>query len=472
MRCLEVLDPEFHGSIAGDLKEIETSLAVRREMFRRCYSPSLLKVIRATEFDVANVRAAGNFVFVNGRKIFDGVSGVACSIRGHNPPNYADEMDMLQNEPNCRAKVASRLSDLTGLENMLPAVSGATAVENGLKLALIAQFPRRHVLALRAGFAGKTLLSLIGTGNSAYKDGIDPLYGHVSYVDPFAPDAIPQIKSVLAEHSVAVVQMELIQAVGGVRRVPEEVVRFLEKGRAEHGYLLLVDEIQTGMHRTGPFALSIDMDLVPDLLVLGKGTSDMMFPFSLVLYSAQIRAKLEQSESNLQEAIEDRFGYEFGYRTVLNVLRQAEDLHLAEQVARTGKLLLRQLQDGLDNCMAVREVRVYGLLIGIELDIGRGLRRRFRKLVNQVYIYNMLRHPTYPVLVGFCQYEPHILKITPALTAEPTEIQKACATILDVLTRPFYRLLISMCFGLLSSHRFSRRKHEHGNSPAHDVVKI
>jgi acetylornithine/succinyldiaminopimelate/putrescine aminotransferase len=472
MRYLEQMDPEFYTSIARDLKEIEADLDARKELFRRSYSPSLEKVISATEFDKEDVRAAGNFVYVNGRRIFDCVSGVACSIRGHNPPEYVQEMDALQEEPDCREKLVSCLRELTSLESMLPAVSGATAVENALKVGLIAQYPRRHVLALQAGFAGKTLLSLTGTANPRYKQHIDPLYPDVSYVDPFASDAISQIEEVLATHAVAIVQVELIQAVGGVRQVPEEVIQFLARGRDRHGYLLLVDEIQTGMYRTGPFALSVSMGLMPDLLVLGKGTSDMMFPFSLVLYSAEIQARGKRTGSNLIEEIEERYGYEFGYRTVLNVLRQAEKLRLSRRVAESGSLWLRLLQDGLDNCMSVHEVRVYGLLIGIELDISRGLRRRFRKWVYQVYLFNMLRHPRYPVLVGFCQYEPHILKITPALTVEPAEIQKACATIVEVLTRPFYRLLTAVVWSLLNPRRFLRRKHEHRIGPAHDVVKI
>ncbi len=219
--------------------------------------------------------------------------------------------------------MAERLRDLTGLNWLLPAVSGATAIENALKLALVAQHPKRHVLALKAGFGGKTLLSLTGTANPAYKQRIDPLYADVSYVDPFAPDAEAQIDAVLAKHDVAVVQMELIQAVGGVRRIPENVARYLAAQRHRHGYFLLIDEVQTGMFRTGPFTLSGAVGLTPDLLTLGKGTSDMMFPFSLTLYADSVQERLARVGSDLPAAIRQRYGYEFGYKTVLNVLRQA-----------------------------------------------------------------------------------------------------------------------------------------------------
>ena len=203
---------------------------------------------------------------------------------------------------------------------------------------------------------------------------------------------------------------------------------------------------------------------------LGKGTSDMMFPFALVLYSAAVRGKLDRAAPGLPEAIRRRYGYEYGYRTVLNVLRRAEELRLAERVAESGALFSRLLREGVAGCSAVREVRAFGLLIGVELDAARWPRRWFRKRLFWFYLFSMLRHPRYPVLVGFCQYEPNVLKITPALTASSADIREACATITEVLRRPFHRLLAAAAGGLVSSLGLWRRKHERGNVPAPDPV--
>jgi acetylornithine/succinyldiaminopimelate/putrescine aminotransferase len=469
MRCLEEMDPDFHAQIAPDLERMIIDLEFRGEQFKRLYSPSFYKATRMTGFAGPNVRAVGDFVSGAGRKVFDAVSGVACSVRGHNPPTYLEEIESQGDLADCQAEVTRRLRDLTGLECILPAVSGATAVENALKVALVAQFPRRHVLALKSGFGGKTLLALTGTWNASYKQNIDPLYGDVLYVDPFAADATAQIEAVLAKHPVAVVQVELVQGVGGVRRVPEEMIRYLEARREHGGYLLLVDEVQTGTYRTGPFTLSRAMGLSPDLLVVGKGVSDMMFPFALLMYSAAIQETLDRVGSDLPDAIQRRYGYEYGYRTVLNVLRRAEEMRLPECVAESGALFTQLLRDGLASCKAVREVRVYGLLIGIELDATRWPRRLFRKRLFWFYLYSMLRHPRYPVLVGFCQYEPNVLKITPPLTTDPAEVRQACATIVEVLKRPFYRLLAAVFGGMVKSLGFWRRKqHEHGFVPAHE----
>ena len=160
------------------------------------------------------------------------------------------------------------------------------------------------------------MLALTGTANPSYKDHIDPLYADVHYVDPFAPDAEAQIDALLETHEFAVVQVELIQSVGGVRRVPDSVIRHLDAGRKRWGYLLLVDEVQTGMYRTGPFILSQTLDLTPDLLLLGKATSDMMFPFALTLYSAAVHEMLERHGSDLtafdQETLRLRTGVQNG----------------------------------------------------------------------------------------------------------------------------------------------------------------
>jgi acetylornithine/succinyldiaminopimelate/putrescine aminotransferase len=466
VRCLQRADPAFHAAVAPDLERIQADLGFRRQLFRRLYSPALYGATCATGFDVPRVRVAEHFVLAAGRKVFDAVSGVACSVRGHNPAGYVREVEELGDEAACRSEVEARLRDLTGLDHVLPAVSGASGVETALKLALVAQYPRRHVLALKAGFGGKTLFALTGTWNASYKEHLDPLYPDVLYIDPFAPDAIAQLEAALGANPVAVVAVELIQAVGGVRAIPEAVVRFLDAGRQRWGYLLLVDEVQTGVYRTGPFTLSRAMGLTPDLLILGKGASDMMFPFALVLYGAAVGERLDRVGSDLADAVARRQGYDFGYRTVLNVLRQAEQLDLPARVAESGALFARLLNEGLAGAVAVCEVRAYGLLIGIELDATRRPRRWFRKKLFWFYLYNMLRHRRYPVLVGFCQYEPNVLKITPPLTADPGTVREVCGTIVEVLRRPFPKLAAAVIGGLVWSKFPWRRRHEHADGPA------
>ena len=111
---------------------------------------------------------------------------------------------------------------------------------------------------------------------------------------------------------------------------------------------------------------------------------------------------------------------------------------------------------------------MFGLLIGIELDKTAWPQRWFKKRLFQFYLAGMLRHPKYPVLVGYCQYEPNVLKITPPLTVEPAVIRQVCATIGEVLAGRSISCSACAVGGLLFGSR--RKKHDHAIIKAHEPV--
>jgi acetylornithine/succinyldiaminopimelate/putrescine aminotransferase len=458
MKCLEADDPDFSASLATELAHVLEDKKYCKKLFGQLYSPSLARTIKALGLDTPEVKATGHYVLVNERPIFDGVAGIACSLRGHNPATYPEEIAGLDSFEDCPRAVAARLKELTGLGGLLPAVSGATAVENALKIGLIAQHPRNYVLAFQGGFGGKTLFALTGTAKPSYKTNLNPLYHRVVYVDPFSPSAIADLELALGQHPVGVVQVELIQAVGGVRAVPDQVIRYLDSQKDRWGYLLFVDEVQTGMFRTGPFTRSQALGIRPDLLTLGKGTSDMMFPFSLTLFSDSVRDKLNAHRPGFLEDVGRKYGYEFGYKTVFNSLTRLARIDFPDMVSRAGKMFAEQLGNELASCKLVRSVRVFGLLIAVELALEGWSRKWFRKQAPSLYLLNMLRDRSFPLLMGFCQYEPNILKLTPPLSITDEEISRVCRTITAVLKRPFYKLLPPLLGVFLNSLMRGRRK--------------
>jgi acetylornithine/succinyldiaminopimelate/putrescine aminotransferase len=440
LKCLQQDEPTLCANVSWALERLRDEPAECKRIFARLYSPGLTKTIVALDCAVSDVMAEGHYVTVGGRRIFDGVAGIACSVRGHNPATYVQELESLDAASDVRQAVRQRLKDLTGSERMVPAVSGAAAVENALRIGLAAQFPRTHVLALQGGFGGKTLFALTGTARASYKERLGPLYPRVTYIDPFGEKAVEELEAVLDSHPVGLVQIELIQAVGGVRAVPERVVRYLAEERRKRGYLLFVDEVQTGMYRTGPFSRCEHHGLVPDLLTIGKGASDMMFPFAATLYSTLVQQKLDDARCRLASDLEEHADYEYGYRTLRNTLDWSRAGNLAARVKEVGTVFADRLALHLDSCKAVRDIRVFGLLIAIELDLDRSFRKWLGKRAPFIYILNMLLHRSFPLLIGYCQYEPHVLKITPPLTISDEEIQQVCATIADVLHMPMYGL--------------------------------
>jgi len=432
MRCLEQARPAFVERHADELARLDDDLAFRHEQFRRLYNPSLAKLIATVGLEQRSMRAVGHYIETSDSKLFDAVAGVACSVRGHNPEEFETELERGEALPDVRREVARRMESLTGLAHLAPAVSGASAVEQALKLALAAQSPRDHVLALSGGFGGKTLFALTGTAKPALKAGLHPLYPHVTYVDPFAVDAVPQIEAHCERLPIGVLQAELVQGVGGVRALPSSVVECLARMRDRHRALLLIDEVQTGVYRTGPFVRSHELGIRPDVLTIGKGTSDMMFPFALTAYSDVVLRRLDARGCTLPQVLETRFGYELGYRTVLNMLRRAESEGLEHRVREAGERLATLLTDELKHCRVVREVRCFGLLVGIELNI-TGIWRRFRQVLPRLYLLALMNHRPFPVVAGFCQYEPHVLKLTPPLSITDDEIRRLAAALRAVL---------------------------------------
>jgi acetylornithine/succinyldiaminopimelate/putrescine aminotransferase len=440
VRCLEAADPAFHAGVSADLHRLETNTEFRLSVLTELYSPALCKTIRSIGFAGAQFKASGHYFEVDGRKIFDGVAGVACSMRGHNPDTYVQELEDHPDEVGVAERLRARLEQLTGLAHMAPAVSGGNAVENALRLGLAASYPNKYVLAFRGGFGGKTLLALTGTAKSSYKTNLAPLYEHVIFVDPNAETALDDLEASLLKYPVGVVQFELIQAVGGVRGLPDRIISFLQEHKRRFGYLLFVDEVQTGMYRTGSFTLSEAMGLKPDIMTLGKGASDMMVPFAVTLYSAEIFERLQAAAPELVRSLSLRCAYEHGMKTMLNVIDQAQHKGLPERVGDAAALFAKLLSEQLRDCRAVEAVRVHGLLIAVELATGGWLRRRFKKLISSFVILRLLHHRRFPLFIGYCQYESHVLKLTPPLSITPEEVEQICASLGAVLRLPLYRL--------------------------------
>lgn len=441
LKCLEENSPTLFSRIQHQLKTLLVDHHELRKTFRSLFSPALSRLISASGFQDDDVTASGHFIRVGSRRLFDGVGGVACSLRGHNPDKWVPEMEALSRHPRLHSELSERLHGLTGLRHFVPAVSGGSTVEQALKLALIAQAPRRTVVALQGGFGGKTLFALTGTAKEFYKRQLDPLYQHVRYVDAFASNAVEMLQRVVAENDVAVIQLELVQGVGGVREIPAPLLSAIQAIREERGVLVFVDEIQTGMFRTGPFVRSRHLRFQPDLLTIGKGTSDMMFPFAMTLFSDRIQYLLSQRKTELPEKMKFRAQFEVGYRSVLNTLRQAESDDLSASVEAAGQQFADSLRRHLGRLPIVRDIRVFGLLIGIELDLKNSLVKKLGLNAAQLYLAQMLNHRKFPLLMGYCQYEPHILKFTPPLSVTSEEIEQACGTIADTLASSTVQLI-------------------------------
>ena len=217
---------------------------------------------------------------LDGKRYLNLAAGIAVNSLGHAHPALVKALseqasklvhvsNYFYNEPNVR--LAARLTQVTGMDRAFFCNSGTEAIEACLKLVRRHFFAkgeeeRYRVIAFEQSFHGRTLGALAATGQKAYRDGFGPLGGvtHVPYGD------LAAVRSAFAS-DVAAILVEPVQGEGGVVPAPEGFVAALRGIADEHGALLVADEVQTGIGRTGKFLAFEHAGVRPDVVALAKG---------------------------------------------------------------------------------------------------------------------------------------------------------------------------------------------------------
>jgi len=226
------------------------------------------------------VRGEGSQLFdASGKRYLDLYAGIAVSTLGHGHPKLSAAIaaqaskllhvsNYFYNDPNVR--LAKELCRLTGMDRAFFCNSGTEAIEATLKLArrhfyVRGQTERQRIIAFRNSFHGRTLGALAATGQDKYKDGFGPLPGvtHVTFGD------LEAVRAALGP-DVAGILVEPVQGEGGVLPAPPGFLRELRALADSHGALLLADEVQTGVGRTGKFLAFQHDGIEPDVVALAK----------------------------------------------------------------------------------------------------------------------------------------------------------------------------------------------------------
>ncbi len=299
--------------------------------------------------DVVLVRGEGCRVWdASGKEYLDLYAGIAVSTLGHAHPRLAGAIatqaaklihvsNYFWNEPN--VELARRLTSLTGMARAFFCNSGTEAIEALLKLArrhffALGQKERYRVIAFEKSFHGRTLGALAATGQEGYREGFGPLGGvtHVPYGD------VDAVRGAMGP-DVAAVLVETVQGEGGVNPAPHGFLPALRRIADEHGALLLADEVQTGVGRTGRF-LGVDHHGVrPDALALAKALGGGV-PIGAMLCNEALASALPPGSHGSTFG-----GNPLASAAAVAVLDVLESDGLVEQAAARGEHLARRLHD-------------------------------------------------------------------------------------------------------------------------------
>ncbi|GAT88516.1 acetylornithine aminotransferase [Paenarthrobacter nicotinovorans] len=357
------------GSIAGsDAKaSVITGVSNGADWLAR-YSSSLMGVFGTPQRVL--VRGAGCLVWdADGKEYLDLLGGIAVNALGHAHPFVtsviASQLATLGHVSNfftsptqiALAEKLLALGKAPAGSKVFFANSGTEANEAAFKLARRnnADGKRTKIIALEGAFHGRTMGALALTAKEAYRAPFEPLPGGVVHI-PF--NDIDALRAAV-DDSTAAVFLEPIQGEAGVRPLSTEYLRAAREATSAAGALLILDEVQTGIGRTGKWLASEDAGIVPDAVTLAKGLGGGFPVGALVTFGSTTSALLSAGQH----------GTTFGGNPVataaaLATLHAIESQGVLQNVLAVGA----HLRDGLAAHEAVTEVRGEGLLIGFDVD--------------------------------------------------------------------------------------------------------
>lgn len=307
-----------------------------------------------------------------GRRYLDLIGGIAVNVLGHAHPALVKAIcgqassvihcsNYYYNIP--QAELAARLSALSGLQDarVFLCNSGAEANEAALKLARAYFYhkgqPRSKIISALNSFHGRTLATVTATGQTKYSEPFAPLpegFIHVPYNDEEA------LKKVVDEKTCAVI-LEVIQGESGVILAHRSYLEQAERLCRQTDARFIIDEVQTGMGRTGKFMAYEHHEIKPDIVTLAKGLAGGV-PIGAMVANGETAPGFHPGDHGSTFG-----GNPLACAAALAVLDTYEESDLVAKAKRTGEQLIQSLTQLSERQTAILEVRGMGLMIGIEL---------------------------------------------------------------------------------------------------------
>ncbi|HBX67554.1 MAG TPA: aspartate aminotransferase family protein, partial [Balneolaceae bacterium] len=332
----------------------------------------------------------------DGNEYLDAFGGLAVNNLGHAHPKVvaaikeqADKMlhasNFFYNEP--QSLLAEKLAKLSGLDRVFFCNSGVESMEACAKLAR--KWGKKHgktgnVITLSEGFHGRSVTT-IAMGMQSYREGFDPMPTGFEQV-PF--NDFETLKAVANKDTIAI-GFETIQGSGGVNVIDAE---FLHKTRQlcdELNILMIIDEVQCGIGRSGKFYAYQHFDVKPDIVATAKALAGGI-PIGAIMAKEDVASALGFGDHGTTFG-----GNPFSCHVANAALDAIEEEGLVEQAAEKGAFMMNLLKEKVGNHPSVKDIRGLGLMLGVELD------RPARPVIDKMFEHNILGNAAHGTVVRF-----------------------------------------------------------------------
>jgi predicted acetylornithine/succinylornithine family transaminase len=372
-----------------------------------------------TRYPVCLVRGEGSVVYDDeGRRYLDLFPGWGCALLGHCPPRVVEavrrQVGTLIHVPNTwhtepQALLAEALSTRASWPGMcFFCNSGTEANEAAIKLARLYGKPGRYkIITMLDSFHGRTLGALSATGQPKYHQGVEPLLPGFSYA-PFGD--LAAVARLIDAETVAIL-VEPIQGEGGINIPPAGYLAGLRELCDKYNLLLMFDEVQTGMGRTGRWYAHQHDDVSPDVVTLAKALAGGVAMGGLM-------ARPEAAEKLRPGTHAATFGGNpLAAAAALATIETIEQDNLLARAVEIGSHFWTFFEGLRGRCPWIKEVRVKGCMIGVELSVDGA------PVVKGCMDRGLLINCTHQT----------VLRLLPAMNLSDSELAEGCAVLEDVL---------------------------------------
>ncbi len=420
-----------------------------REQYRAYVNPQWVRLLDALDMNVQYTRASGAWLYTaDGRRILDFLSGYCVHNTGHNHPAIVSALQqelasegpaMVQSHvPERAGELAARLCHASGggLSKVFFCSSGSEGVETAIKYAR-AHTGRTGLVYAQGAFHGLTCGALSLMGDEFWRGNFGPMLPDTHEI-PF--NDLASLESSLRSKQIAAFILEPLQSEAGIRVPDPQYLQSAQELCRKYGTLFVLDEVQTGLGRTGKFLASQRYKTDPDMVILAKALSGGLVPVAAVLMTDAVYRSVYDS---LKRAIVHTSTYTengLAMRAGIATLDVIKEEGLTQRAEQMGSYLRERLHQELAGYEMIREIRGLGLLNGIEFQPPKQMRLRiafetFKRIhpgmFGQMIVMRLFREKD--ILTQMCGNNFMVLKVAPPLTVTEEQVEQFVRSMQDVV---------------------------------------
>ncbi len=439
------LKPAGYLSVSDALRQNREQILENHKIYLNASLASMLSLLK---FNKQFTKAKGIRVWDSeGKEYLDFLGAYGAISLGHNHPHVLAALEQVSELPNLIqaslgtvvGALAKNLALITpgDLQRSFFGNSGAEAVEGALKLARAAT-GRQGLVYCNGSFHGKTMGALSVTGREKYQKAFQPLVPGCLSV-PFGD--LDTIESKLKEKTVAAFIVEAIQGEGGVNLPPPGYLPGAKEICSKYGALLIIDEIQTGLGRTGEMFACQHEGVTPDIMCLAKSLGGGVVPVGAYITTDEIWKK---AYGNIDRALLHTTTFGGNTRSAAAAIAALEIIceeNLPKKARESGDYLLTKLHGLKEKYPLIKDVRGRGLLVGVEFSLPGHLAKKvsfgLANKLSEEYLGSLVAGElmnNYHIITAYTLNNPNVIRLEPPLDVTRKEMDILLHALEDILS--------------------------------------